>query len=146
MKDMQSEAMYMKFLPDFFQDTFDELFYDPFFSKSSSYMKTDIKEQDGHYLLDMELPGFKKEDIQLELKNGYLSIHAKRDTNNEEKDKEGNIIRQERFSGSCSRNFYVGEGVKQSDIKANFDNGELKILIPKIDHKEVEEKKVIAIE
>lgn len=146
MEDMQSEAMYMKFLPDFFQDTFDELFYDPFFSKSSSYMKTDIKEQDGHYLLDMELPGFKKEDIQLELKNGYLSIHAKRDTNNEEKDKEGNIIRQERFSGSCSRNFYVGEGVKQSDIKANFDNGELKILIPKIDHKEVEEKKVIAIE
>lgn len=146
MKDMQSEAMYMKFLPDFFQDTFDELFYDPFFSKSSSYMKTDIKEQDGHYLLDMELPGFKKEDIQLELKNGYLSIHAKRDTNNEEKDKEGNIIRQERFSGNCSRNFYVGEGVKQSDIKANFDNGELKILIPKIDHKEVEEKKVIAIE
>lgn len=136
----------MKFLPDFFHDTFDELFYDPFFSKSSSYMKTDIKEQDGHYLLDMELPGFKKEDIQLELKNGYLSIHAKRDTNNEEKDKEGNIIRQERFSGSCSRNFYVGEGVKQSDIKANFDNGELKILIPKIDHKEVEEKKVIAIE
>lgn len=136
----------MKFLPDFFNDTFDELFYDPFFSKSSSYMKTDIKEQDGHYLLDMELPGFKKEDIQLELKNGYLSIHAKRDTNNEEKDKEGNIIRQERFSGSCSRNFYVGEGVKQSDIKANFDNGELKILIPKIDHKEVEEKKVIAIE
>ena len=143
---MQSEAIYMKFLPDFFHDTFDELFYDPFFSKSSSYMKTDIKEQDGHYLLDMELPGFKKEDIQLELKNGYLSIHAKRDTNNEEKDKEGNIIRQERFSGSCSRNFYVGEGVKQSDIKANFDNGELKILIPKIDHKEVEEKKVIAIE
>lgn len=136
----------MKFLPDFFNDTFDELFYDPFFSKSSSYMKTDIKEQDGHYLLDMELPGFKKEDIQLELKNGYLSIHAKRDTNNEEKDKEGNIIRQERFSGSCSRNFYVGEGVKQSDIKANFDNGELKILIPKIDHKDVEEKKVIAIE
>ena len=136
----------MKFLPDFFHDTFDELFYDPFFSKSSSYMKTDIKEQDGHYLLDMELPGFKKEDIQLELKNGYLSIHAKRDTNNEEKDKDGNIIRQERFSGSCSRNFYVGEGVKQSDIKANFDNGELKILIPKIDHKEVEEKKVIAIE
>lgn len=75
----------MKFLPELFNDTFDELFYDPFFSKSSSYMKTDIKEQDGCYLLDMELPGFKKEDIQMELKNGYLSIHAKRDANSEEK-------------------------------------------------------------
>ena len=136
----------MKFLPELFNDTFDELFYDPFFSKSSSYMKTDIKEQDGCYLLDMELTGFKKEDIQMELKNGYLSIHAKRDANSEEKDKEGNIIRQERFSGSCSRNFYVGEGVKQSDIKASFCNGELKITLPKVDQKAVEEKKVIAIE
>ena len=136
----------MKFLPGFFNDTLDDLLYDPFFSKTSSYMKTDIKEKDGNYLLDMELPGFNKEDIQMELKDGYLSVHAKRDTQTDEKDDKGNIIRQERFSGSCSRNFYVGEGVKQSDIKANFENGELKILIPKIDHKEVEETKFIPIE
>ena len=136
----------MKFLPELFNDTFDELFYDPFFSKSSSYMKTDIKEQDGCYLLDMELPGFKKEDIQMELKNGYLSIHAKRDANSEEKDKEGNIIRQERFSGSCSRNFYVGEGVKQEDLKAAFNNGILTVAVPKEVQKPVEEKQYITIE
>lgn len=136
----------MKFLPGFFNDTFDDLLYDPFFSKTSSYMKTDIKEKDGNYLLDMELPGFNKEDIQMELKDGYLSVHAKRDTQKDEKDDKGNIIRQERFSGSCSRNFYVGEGIQQSDIKANFENGELKILIPKKEHKEVKETKFIPIE
>ena len=136
----------MKFLPDLFNDTLEDLFYDPFFSKTNSYMKTDIKEKDGNYLLDMELPGYQKEDIQMELKDGYLTIQATRNSNKDEKDDKGNVIRQERFSGSCSRNFYVGEGIKQSDIKANFENGELKILIPKVDHKEVEEKKFIPIE
>lgn len=136
----------MKFLPGFFNDTFDDLMYDPFFSKTSSYMKTDIKEKDGNYLLNMELPGFHKEDIQMELKDGYLSVHAKRDAQNDEKDDLGNIIRQERFSGSCSRNFYVGEGVTQADIKATFENGELKILIPKVDQKKVKETKFIPIE
>lgn len=136
----------MKFLPGFFNDTFDDLMYDPFFSKTSSYMKTDIKEKDGNYLLNMELPGFNKEDIQMELKDGYLSVHAKRDVQNDEKDDSGNIIRQERFSGSCSRNFYVGDGVTQADIKATFENGELKILIPKVDQKKVKETKFIPIE
>lgn len=138
--------MDMKFLPDIFNDNMEDLFYDPFFSKTSSYMKTDIKEKDGNYLLDMELPGYQKEDLQMELKNGYLNIRAVRNTNKEEKDEKGNIIHQERFSGSCSRNFYVGEGVTQADIKASFENGELKVVIPKIDHKEVEEKKFIPIE
>ena len=109
-------------------------------------MKTDICEKNGNYELSMEVPGIKKEDIQLELKDGYLKITANRNTNNEEKDKDGRIIRQERFTGSCSRSFYVGENIKEEDIKANFDNGELKITFPSDKPKQVEEKKYIPIE
>ena len=86
-------------------------------------MKTDVREVDGNYLLDMELPGYKKEDIHLELKDGYLNITAARNSSNEEKDDVGNIIRQERYSGSCTRNFYVGDSIREEDIRASFDNG-----------------------
>ena len=96
--------------------------------------------------MNMELPGYKKEDIQMELKDGYLIINATKNIDNEEKDDEGHVIRRERYSGSCSRNFYVGEGIKEEDIKASFDNGELKISIPKDTVKQVEEKKYISIE
>lgn len=135
----------MKFLPTM-NDIFDDLFYDPFKNYTTvNAMRTDITEQDDHYLLDMELPGFKKENIQLELKDGYLYINADRDDNSEEKDDEGHIIRRERYSGSCSRSFYVGD-VQKEDIKASFDNGELKITIPKDTVKQVEEKKYISID
>ena len=130
----------MRLFPGLFNDAFDDMMHD------HNMMKTDIREKDGNFILDMELPGFKKEDIQMELKEGYLTINASRNTNKEDKDDEGNIIRQERFSGTCTRSFYVGEGVKQSDINASFCNGELKITLPKVDQKAVEEKKVIAIE
>lgn len=136
----------MKLLPGLFNDSFDDFFKDPFFKHSSELMKTDIHEVDNGYLLDMELPGYRKEDIQLELKDGYLNIQAERNTNDEEKDDKGNIIRQERYSGTCSRSFYVGETVKESDIKASFENGELKITVPKMDAPAVEEKRYIRID
>lgn len=135
----------MKFLPTF-SDMFDDLFHDPFNYSSVDAMRTDIVEQDGKYLMNMELPGYKKEDIQMELKDGYLMINATKNVDNEEKDDDGHVIRRERYSGSCSRNFYVGEGIKEEDIKASFDNGELKISIPKDNVKQVEQKKYISIE
>lgn len=135
----------MKFLPAF-NDMFDDLFHDPFNYSSVDAMRTDIVEKDGQYCMNMELPGYKKEDIQMELKDGYLIINATKNIDNEEKDDEGHVIRRERYSGSCSRNFYVGDGIKQEDVKASFDNGELKITIPKDTVKQVEEKKYISIE
>ena len=135
----------MKFLPGL--NLFDDMFFDPIFTKkSSNIMKTDVTEKDGNYLLDMELPGYGKEDIKIELKDGYLNVSASKNTSNEEKDDKGNVIRQERYTGSCSRSFYVGDGVKETDIKAKFENGELKIVVPVDAPKEVEEKKFIAIE
>ena len=96
----------MKFLPglNLFDDAFDDMFFDPIFTKkSSNIMKTDVTEKDGNYLLDMELPGYGKEDIKIELKDGYLNVSASKNTSNEEKDDKGNVIRQERYTGSCSR-------------------------------------------
>ena len=139
----------MKFYPGFRTfDLFDDLFNNDYTTTntSSNLLKTDIMEKDGYYELNMEVPGIKKEDIQLELKNGYLKISATRQRKNEEKDDQGRIIRQERFSGSCSRSFYVGNNVKQSDIKASFDNGELKISVPTQAKKEEEETKFIPIQ
>ena len=100
----------------------------------------------GNYLLDMELPGYKKEDIHLDLKDGYLNITAAKNSSNEEKDDKGNIIRQERYSGSCARSFYVGNAIREEDIRASFDNGELKITFPKEESRKVEEKRFIPIE
>lgn len=130
----------MRLFPGLFNDAFDDMMHD------HNMMKTDIREKDGNFILDMELPGFKKEDIQMELKEGYLTINASRNTNKEDKDDEGNIIRQERFSGTCTRSFYVGEDITHEDIKASFGNGELKIIVPKEAPKKVEEKRFIPID
>ena len=135
----------MRFLPDLFTDTFEDMWHEPFSTKNS-YMRTDVREVDGNYLLDMELPGYKKEDIQLDLQDGYLTITAARNSSNEEKDDRGNIIRQERYSGSCSRKFYVGSNIRREDIHASFANGELNITLPKHDMKIAEEKHYIPIE
>lgn len=138
----------MKLLPGLqvFDDVFDDVFQTPFFKNTSNTMKTDIRKNDGNYVLEMEVPGYRKEDIQIELNNGYLNISATTNNENEEKDTKGNIIRKERYSGSCSRNFYVGNQIKESDIHATYENGELKITIPDIEAKNIEEKKVITIE
>ena len=109
-------------------------------------MKTDVRETDGTYELDIDLPGFKKEDITAELKDGYLTISASKGINKDEKDKEGRYIRQERYSGTCSRSFYVGEGIAQDEIHAKFEDGILKLSVPKKDAKAVEQKSYISIE
>ena len=138
----------MKLLPGLttFNNLFDDRFDDSFFRSYNSYMKTDIKEVDNQYVLDIEMPGFNKKDISVELNDGYLTISGNKSTNNDEKDTKGNIIRQERYSGSYSRSFYVGDSIKKEDIKANYDNGELKIYLPKTTTKEVENHNYIPIE
>ena len=137
----------------FGENLFDDFMMNPwrsdFFTAlpSSKYMmNTDVKEKDNSYELNIELPGYKKEDVKAELKDGYLTISASRNANNDEKDEKGNYIRRERYSGSCSRSFYVGEGVKQEDIHAKFEDGVLKLEVPKANKQKVDEKKYIAIE
>lgn len=110
-------------------------------------MKTDVKETDNAYELAMDLPGYGKNEVKAELKNGYLIIHASKEEKEDEKDKEGKYIRRERYYGSCSRSFYVGKDVTENDIKAKFDNGILRITVPKKEAKpEIEEKKYISID
>lgn len=110
-------------------------------------MHTDVKEKENSYEIAMNLPGMKKENVQAELKDGYLTVSASSDTSNEEKDEDGKYIRRERYTGSCSRSFYVGEQVTQEDIKARFEDGVLKIEVPKAEARPaVEEKHYIAIE
>ena len=134
----------MKFYPTM-NTVFDDLFYDPFMSRSGNNMRTDIIEKENEYELSMELPGFNKEDIRMELKDGYLMISANKNTDNDVKDDEGHIVRRERYQGSCSRSFYVGD-MKEEDIKASFNNGELKVSLPKTGIKRAEEKKYIEIQ
>jgi HSP20 family molecular chaperone IbpA len=127
-------------------DLFDDVINTPFFT-ANQMMKTDIREKDGSYQLSMEVPGCNKEDIQIELSQGYLKVTATRNTNKEEKDESGHMIRQERYSGSMQRSFYVGENVTEEDIKAKFDNGVLEINVPKVEYKpEIEEARNIMIE
>ena len=114
---------------------------------SPTLMRTDIKETDGGYELTIDLLGFKKDDVQAELKDGYLTINAQTQGESEDKDEEGTYVRKERFSGKCSRTFYVGDDVEEDDIKAKFEDGVLKIAVPKKQEQpKLEEKKTIAIE
>ena len=128
-------------------DLFDEMFRDPFFDeRESRVMKTDIKEKKDKYVIDIDLPGYEKENIKIEVEDGYLTVHATIDSNKEEKE-EGKFVRKERYMGSCSRSFYVGDDVKEEDIKATFRNGILKLEVPKVEEKkELPEKKYIQIE
>lgn len=115
---------------------------------TDALMKTDVREHEDGYELEISLPGYKKEDICAELRDGYLTISASTSQSNEEKDeKSGKYIRRERYFGSCSRSFYVGENVTQEEVKAKYENGVLTLAIPKKDPERLkEEKKVIAIE
>ncbi len=116
---------------------------------AANMMKTDVQEHDDHYEVDIDLPGFKKEELSLELKDGYLVICAAKGLDKDEKEKKtGKFVRQERYAGSMSRSFYVGEEVKQEDIHAKYEYGVLKLRIPKAEVKkpEAEEQKFIAIE
>ena len=128
-----------------FDDLIDDVFGTPGFNAGNSLMKTDIREKDGMYLLDIDLPGFRKEDIRISLYNGNLTVTAEHNKSEEEKNAEGRIIRQERYMGSCSRSWYVGEAIKDGDIKAAFENGILTLEVPTEKKKEAEEKKYIEI-
>ena len=132
----------------FGENLFDDWMSFPFRNfNTNSLMKTDIRETDGSFELDIDIPGFNKEDLKAELKEGYLTISASTNKDNGEKDENGKYIRRERYVGSCSRSFYVGEEIKQDDIKAKFENGILKISVPKKEAQpKVEEDKHIAIE
>ena len=139
---------------DLFDDMMDFPFEDEFFGRNNplylkrakNLMKTDVKETENGYELDIDLPGFKKEEVQASLENGYLTISASKGLDKDEKDKKGRYIRRERYSGAMSRSFYVGEGVEQKDIHAKFENGILKLTVPKTNAQKVEESKHIAIE
>ena len=116
---------------------------------AANMMKTDVQEHDDHYEVDVELPGFQKEDLSLELKDGYLVISAAKSLDHDKTDKKsGRYVRRERYAGSLSRSFYVGTEVKQEDIHAKYENGVLKLLVPRTDAEkpQAEEKKYIAIE
>lgn len=147
----------MMLVPSIFgEDLFDSFFNDfaqparsvaRYSTPTVNVMKTDVKETDSGYELHIDLPGYKKEDVQAELKDGYMTISAKTNTSKEEKGEDGKYIRKERYSGSCSRSFYVGDQVEQQDIKAKFEDGILKIFVPKKEAKPVvEENKYITIE
>ncbi len=113
---------------------------------AANVMKTDVREHDDGYEVDIDLPGFKKDEISLSLENGYLSVNAAKGLDKDEKDKKGKLIRQERYAGSMTRSFYVGEAITEQEIKAKFENGVLQLSIPKKEAPKVPEKKLIAIE
>ena len=121
---------------------------DPLYGKhAKNVMKTDVRETDNSYELDIDLPGFKKEDVSLKLDGGYLTISASKGLEKDEKEKkDGKYIRRERYEGQCSRSFYVGDSVKEEDIKAGYNNGILTLTFPKEAPAEIPEKKYIAIE
>ena len=119
----------------------------PLYGKNAkNLMKTDIREHDEGYELDIDLPGFKKDEITIDLDNGYLTISAAKGLDKDEQDKKGKYIRKERYAGAVQRSFYVGDAVTEEDVKAKFEDGILRLSIPKKDAKAVETKKTIAIE
>ena len=116
-------------------------------STKNNLMQTDVKETETGYEVVIDLPGYSKENVNAELKDGYLIISATTTSNDEEKSEDGKYIRKERYSGSCQRSFYVGEDITEEDIKAEFKHGILKLFVPKKEVKPaVEEKKYISIE
>ena len=144
-------------MPSIFGESLIDSFFDDFAAPTkkvmryntpaNNIMKTDIKDTKEGYELDIELPGYNKEDVSAELKDGYMTISASTKSDEGDKDENGKYIRRERYYGSCSRSFYVGEAITQEDIKARFENGILKLFVPKKEEKPaVEEKKYITIE
>lgn len=127
-------------------DLFDDMFrMDPFFErKEMNLMRTDIKEKGDNYIIEIDLPGYDKQDIEIEMEKGYLKVSAK--TSKETDNSEDKYIHKERFYGECSRSFYVGENLKEEDIKAAFKNGILTLTVPKEQPKKLEEKKYIQID
>ena len=135
---------------DFFSDPFEMMMpqsRNPLYGKhAKNLMKTDVRETENSFEVDMDLPGFKKDEVNLELKDGYLTVSADKALDKDKKDNEGRYIRQERWSGSCSRSFYVGDTVKPEDVHAKFENGILQIALQKQEQKQLPSTTAIAIE
>ena len=135
---------------DFFSDPFEMMMpqsRNPLYGKhAKNLMKTDVRETENSFEVDMDLPGFKKDEVNLELKDGYLTVSADKALDKDKKDNEGRYIRQERWSGSCSRSFYVGDAVKPEDVHATFENGILQIALPKQEQKQLPSSTSILIE
>ena len=142
----------------FGENLFDEFFDDdfpmipmrsirnPLYGKNAkNLMKTDVRETDNTYELDIDLPGFKKDEVQLDLKDGYLTISAAKGLDKDQEDKKGKYIRQERYSGACSRSFFVGEGIEPRDVSAKFEDGILRVSLPKQVKKELPRNSTITI-
>ena len=143
----------------FGENLFDEFFDDdfpmipmrsirnPLYGKNAkNLMKTDVRETDNTYELDVDLPGFKKDEVQLDLKDGYLTISAAKGLDKDQEDKKGKHIRQERYAGACSRSFFVGEEIEPRDVSAKFEDGILRVSLPKRVKKELPRNSTIAIE
>ena len=147
-------------LPSIFgENLFEELFEEPFRMMSAfdarnplygrhakNIMKTDVRETENTYELDIDLPGFKKEDVQVQLENGTLTIAAAKSLDKNEQDEKGRYLRQELYTGQCSRSFYVGDQVKAEDLSAKFEDGILRISMPKAPQRQLPQKNLIAIE
>ncbi|MDO4601624.1 MAG: Hsp20/alpha crystallin family protein [Eubacteriales bacterium] len=137
-----------------FDDFMNFPFEDEFFGKKNplygkhakNMMKTDVRETDNSYEVDIDLPGFKKDEISVELKDGYLTINTAKGLDKDQKDKNGNYIRRERYAGNMTRSFFVGNGVTKEDIHAKYKNGILMLSIPKKAVKQVENNHYISIE
>lgn len=135
-------------------DDFDRSFFRGFgnidhtlYGKHAQHMmKTDVKELEDSYEVDVDLPGFKKDEIHLELNNGYLTISTEKALEKDNEGKKGKMLRQERYSGVMQRSFFVGEHLTEEDIKASYDSGVLHVIIPKKDAPKAPEKKTILIE
>ena len=143
----------------FGENLFDEFFDDdfpmipmrsirnPLYGKNAkNLMKTDVRETDNTYELDIDLPGFKKDEVQLDLKDGYLTISAAKGLDKDQEDKKGQYIRQERYAGACSRSFFVGEEIEPREVSAKFEDGILRVSLPKRVKKELPRNSTIAIE
>ena len=146
-------------LPSIFSDNIFDDFFGNDFARSlmdtekslygrhaKNLMKTDVKECKDHYEVAIDLPGFKKDEINVELKDGYVTISAAKGMDKDETDKNGKYIRQERYTGACSRSFYVGTNIQPEDISAKYEGGVLRLSVPKNVKKQLPEKKIIAIE
>ena len=134
---------------EFFGNAFDDYMKDTqralYGKRSKNLMKTDVKETDESYEVDIDLPGFQKDEVSLDLKNGYLTVSAAKGLDKDEEDKKGRYIRQERYAGSCSRSFYVGD-IRPEDIKAKYEAGVLRLSVPKENTRKLPENSRILIE
>ena len=144
------ENLFDDFMDFPFSKEFEKNFFgnkNPLYGKhAKNMMKTDVRETENGYEVDIDLPGFKKDEITAKLDNGYLTISASKGLDKEKKDKDGHYIRRERYAGSMSRSFFIGEGITENDVKAKYEDGILRLSIPKKEVKAVEKPNYISIE